>query len=159
MTDSPQRIIEYLALYRRTHYDAVLPDGTRVTLRIGAPAPLPIVDWIGADRFAVFLSACNPQSHPLTPAENRVRTADLRLRLRATNARWLEGEGAIRGERWSEPSLLVAGLALESIDALARHFDQNAAVRVDTSAPVRLRLYRDWPVTEHRADIEHEHDR
>ena len=42
MSDSPTRVRELLALYRRTHYDVTLPDGNAATLRIEAP-PVPAV--------------------------------------------------------------------------------------------------------------------
>lgn len=130
------------ALYRRTEYAVAAPDGTAI-LRVGAPPPRAIADWIGARGSAVFLSACNPYSQPLADAENRVRDARLRERLRRDGADFLDGEGSIPGSPWREPGVLIAG-APAYADALAREFDQNASVGVAADG-VRLRLYRaDW---------------
>lgn len=145
MNGSPERLAELLASYRRTHYGVALPGGISATLHIGAPAPRPVATWIGADGFAVYLTACNPHSEPLPAAENEARLTELRQCLRADGARWLEGRGAIPGEPWCETSLLATGLPLGRLDALARNFRQNACVHVRAGAPSRLRLYRpDW---------------
>ena len=145
MTESPQRIAELLALYRRTHYDVVLSGGIRATLRIDEPPPRSITEWIAADAQAVYLTACNPQSRALTAADNETRLDELRRRLRRAGARWLEGTAAIPGQPWREASLLAAGLPLERFDTLARAFGQNASVHVRADAPARLRLHRgDW---------------
>ena len=55
MNESPPQIAELLALYRHTHYDVTLPDGSDATLRIGAPSPPALVEWIGTDRHASYL--------------------------------------------------------------------------------------------------------
>jgi len=153
VSDTQARVAELLALYRRSHYAVALPDGAAAVMRIGEPAPSPITGWIGEAGFAVFLTACNPHSQPLAPEDNAMRMADLQRRLRATTARWLDGHGAIPGEAWREPGLLVAGIPLASIDALARTFGQNASVHVRARGPARLRLHRaDWLLE--AADIE-----
>lgn len=145
MTESPPRIAELLALYRRTHYDVALPDGTGATLRLGVPPPSPIIGWIGADDEALYLTACNPHSRELAPADNDARLAELRRRLRLAGARWLDGSAGIPHQPWREASLLVAGLPLDRLDALARAFGQNASVHVRAAAPSRLRVHRrDW---------------
>lgn len=155
--ESPAQIAELLALYRRTHYDVDLAQGGTATLRIGEPPPS-VAAWIGTDAHAIYLTACNPHSQALPSERNAERMAALRDALGATGARWLEGRGGIPGQDWNEPSLLVAGLALEDADRVARAFGQNASVRVGASAPARLRLHRsDWRTqVAAAADLEHD---
>jgi hypothetical protein len=105
--------------------------------------PRTIVDWIGVGGFAAYVTACNPYSRMLTDAQNEARAARLRERLSA--ARFLDGAGVIPDESWREPSLLINGIGLADIDALAHDFDQNAAVIVRSDRPAQLRIYRtDW---------------
>ncbi len=145
MNESPTRIAELLQLYRRTHYRVALADGTLAALRIGATPPPDIADWIGADGFAVYLTACNPHSRLLSDEDNRQRLSELDERLRDAGARLLAGSASIPDETWAEPSRLVAGIGLDRLDALARAFEQNASVRARVGHPVRLRLHRpDW---------------
>ncbi|GAA0715406.1 DUF3293 domain-containing protein [Dokdonella soli] len=143
-SESPDRIHALIALYRATQYDVTLPDGRVATLRIGESAPSALRDWIGADRVATFLTACNPRSQSLPPDHNERRLAALRVRLHALSCRFLEGVGHLPGD-WQEPSLLVAGTDLAVVDTLARDFEQSAAVRVSCDCPAVLRLYRaEW---------------
>lgn len=159
MSDSPARIAELLELYRCTHYATTLPNGSRATLRIGMPAPPDIAAWIGADAFAVYLTACNPRSRRLPDDSNAQRMDELRACLRREGARWLEGEGRLPAESWSEPSLLVTGLPLACLDALARDFGQNASVHVRAGERARLRLHRDdWRAQPLAADLERDGD-
>lgn len=141
--DSPARIRELLALYRRTHYEVRLPDGAAATLRVGENLPARVAGWLGADDVAVYISACNPCSRALADADNAARMDALRARLRTLGARWLEGSAGIPGEDWREASLLVAGIELSEIDRLARDFGQDAVLVAAHSRHVALRLYRD----------------
>lgn len=145
MKDSPARIRELLTLYRRTHYGVVLTEGDDAMLRIGATPPQTIISWMGANGLAVYLTASNRHSRALPDADNGARMNALRDRLKEAGARRLAGCAGIPGERWSEPSLLVAGIPLDRIDALAREFGQDAALVVMRDRRVALRLYReDW---------------
>ena len=141
--ESPARIRELIALYRATHYDVVLASGRIATLQIGATAAAGLRDWIGNDRTAAFLTACNPRSSTLPPAENERRQRALQGRLRALPCRVLEGVGHIPGADQREPSLLAAGIDLADIDALAREFEQNAIVAIRSGGRAVLRIYRD----------------
>lgn len=156
----PPRADRLLALYRRTHYAVFLPDGSTATLRIGEPPSPAVAAWLGADGQAVYLTACNPRSRALPAAENETRLAGLRHRLHAAGARWLEGSAAIPGQPWRESSLLITALPLAQLDALARHFGQNASVHVRVDAPARLRLHRDdWQVlAQAQTDLEADTD-
>jgi hypothetical protein len=139
------RVHSLLALYRRTHYRVRWADGSESIIEIDAMPPAPIATWIGASGFAAYLTACNPYSQALTEQQNEARLADLRRRLRAADARFLEGIASVPAEAWSEPSLLVTGVPLQQVDALAREFEQNAVVFVPRDACPRLRVYRsDW---------------
>ena len=154
MSDSPARVRELLALYRRTYYGVVLADGDGATLRVGATPPPAVADWIDADDPAVYLTACNPRSLALADTDNTARMDVLRKRLRDANARWLEGCAGIPGEAWNEPSLLVAGVDLAAVDRLARDFGQIAALIIARDRHIALRLYReDW-----RADANNDVD-
>ena len=144
MSDSPARVRELLALYRRTHYDVTLPDGNAATLRIEAPPVPAVIEWIGADGCAIYLTACNPRSRALADADNEARMAALRRRLRDAGARWLEGSAGIPGESWREASLLVAGIDVAGADRFAREFGQDAALVVARGRRVALRLYRKY---------------
>ncbi len=129
--ESRARVRELVALYRRTRYAVALPEAGVATLHIGRSAPAALASWIGAEGFAVYLTACNPYSRALTAAQNESRLARLRTRLCTLGARWLEGVAAIPQQTWAEPSLLVGGVPAAVCDALAFEFEQNASVGVD----------------------------
>ncbi|MEO6688454.1 MAG: DUF3293 domain-containing protein [Dokdonella sp.] len=146
MTTAPDetaaQIRDLLAMYRRTHYRVALPDHTGSTIRIGVAAPDPITNWIGTDDFAAYLTACNPYSQSLSDRQNDERLAELRDRLHKAGARFLEGIASVPDESWFEPSLLVNGIPLIAIDAIASRYEQNAVVIVPARGDARLRVYR-----------------
>lgn len=134
-----------LAAYRATHYDVLLADARVATLRVGQPAPPAITDWLRHDALAAFISAANPHSQALPAEQNAARLAALRALLRDRPCRLLEGVGHIPGADWHEAGLLLAGLDLAAIDALARGFAQNALIIVPAHGAARLRVYgADW---------------
>lgn len=153
--DTPARIASLIALYRESHYEISLPRGV-ATLRIGASAPPPVRRWIGSDRTAFYLTACNPRSTSLPREENEARLEALRAELRAQGCRWLEGSGFIPGEAWREECLLVAGIDAAGVDELVRRYDQNSILVVPATAAVMLRIYRpEWrPVAGDAPDLE-----
>ena len=143
--ESHARVRGLVALYRQTRYEVTLPDANVATLRVGEPVPPAVTRLIGAARFAVYLTACNPYSASLTVAHNQSRFVRLCERLCALGARWLEGIASSAEKTWSEPSVLVSGVPTAVCDALAFEFEQNASVGVDASGRARLRVYRhDW---------------
>lgn len=143
--DAPEHIDALLAAYRATWYDVLLADNRLVTIHVGQPPPREIAEWIGNDDFATVLSPCNPRSRPLPVVENAYRMADLHERLHLLPHRLLEGIGHIPGKRPQEANLLLAGMDLSIIDALARDFAQNAVVIVPAQGTARLRIYRaEW---------------
>ena len=151
-----ERINALLALYRESHYDVALRDGSVATIRIGALPPEPILRWFGRDRIAVYMTACNPRSQSLPAEENERRLERLRMQLRERRCRFLEGAGHIPGESWREPSLLVRGLGDADLDELVGEHEQNCIVIVRRHATAALRLYRpEWqPATGPLADVE-----
>jgi hypothetical protein len=154
--DTPARVNALIALYRESRYDVEMPRGGPVTLRVGAIAPAAVKRWIGQDRIAFYMTACNPRSTSLTKEENEIRLEALRAEIRARGCRWLEGAGHIPGEAWREECLLVSGIDEGEADALARRHDQNSIVVVPTEATVTLRIYRpEWrAVAADGADLE-----
>ena len=143
--ESPAGLRTLLALYRATHYDVRLADVRTATLRVGQPAPPAIIDWLRHDAFAAFISAANPHSQALPAEQNAIRLAAMRALLRDRPCRLLEGVGHIPGADWHEAGLLLAGLDLTAMDALARGFAQSAVVIVPAHGAARLRVYgADW---------------
>jgi hypothetical protein len=134
-----------LTLYRASRYEAVLPDGGTLCLRVGERAPPSLFDWMGETLLSAYLTACNPYSTALTAAQNARRMSGLLQELDAGGIAYLRGEGYLPGEAWREPSVLIKGLALADVDALVRRHDQNAILVVDADEIAILRVYReDW---------------
>jgi hypothetical protein len=156
VADTPERIGALIALYRESHYDVEMPRGRVATLRVGSVAPAAVTRWIGSDRVAFYLTACNPRSTSLPKEENDERLEALRSELHARGCRWLEGAGHIPGEAWREECLLVAGIDMPAADAIARRCEQNSIVVVPATAAVTLRIYRpEWrAVAGDAADLE-----
>jgi hypothetical protein len=143
--DPPARVRALLAAYRETHYDVAMPDGSLATLRVGEATPAAIRAWMQSDAFAVFIGAGNSRSRAVPDADNALRDAALASRLRALPCRTLPGVGHIPGAAWRENAVLVAGLPLAALDALARGFGQNAVVVARLEGQTQLRLYQgDW---------------
>lgn len=143
--DSRERIDALLALYRESHYDVELPDGRTATIRVGVLVPEPIMRWIGDERVAVYMTACNPHSQSLPAAENEQRLERLHARLRERGRAFLEGAGHVPGESWREPSLLVRGVDEATIEEIVREYGQNAVLMLRPPAVAVMRIYRpDW---------------
>lgn len=131
---------ELLALYLATHYRARLPGGRYTSLRIGTPVPADLCAWAAQDWPLVFITAHNPHSREFPRQENRQRQRELLRKLKARSLRVLPGVGHIPGQAWREPSLLVAGLAIDHADRLAQQHEQNAIVVANDALETRLRL-------------------
>jgi hypothetical protein len=144
-TEPPARIEALLTLYFESHYEVDLPRGRTATIRVGAPAPPSVLRWIGTDRIAFYMTACNPHSQSLPREENEQRLDALRTHLRECGFPCLEGAGHIPGETWREACLLVHGIAEDEVAELVRRYEQNSIVVVRADAPSMLRIYRpDW---------------
>jgi len=143
--DDAGRVHTLLTFYRASHYDAVLPDGRTLSLRVGQRPPHSLYEWMGEDALGAYLTACNPHSQALTAAQNAQRMAVLLQELDADQVVYLRGEGYLPGETWREPSVLVKGLALADIDALVRRHNQNCILLMRPGQVASLRVYRnDW---------------
>ena len=154
--DTEARIRALLALYRESHYDVALSPHRTATIRIGEPAPAPLVGWIGDAGIAYYLTACNPRSTSLTAEENETRLARLRAELDARGVAYLEGVGHIPGESWREQCLFVRGIGEDDVADLVQRYEQNGIVVARTHGVSTLRVYRsDWrEIVGEVADVE-----
>jgi hypothetical protein len=134
--------IDLLAAYLDTDY-RIDGDHGEVTLRIGGCTALPAPV---RGRVHAVLSACNPRSRLLTPAENAHADAALRDRIETMGVSWRPARGVGRSGDWPpEPSLWLQDIAVDRLDQLALAFEQNACVVVGADRRIRLRVYRaDW---------------
>ena len=115
--------------YHTTVYDVHAPEGV-VPIRIGRLHPL--IDRLcvlqGAASWC-FVTAWNPGSQPLAPADNQRRNETLRAELARAGFAVLEGMGRGADPGWEpEASFLVLGVDREHACALGRRFGQNALV-------------------------------
>ncbi len=154
--DTEARIRALLTLYRESHYDVSLSRNRVATIRIGEPASVALVRWIGGAGIGYYLTACNPRSTSLTVDENEIRLATLRAEFDARGLAYLEGVGHIPGESWRERCLFVRGIGEDDVTDLVRRFEQNSIVVARTLGASALRVYRpDWrAVVGEVADIE-----
>ncbi len=140
------RVRALLTLYRESHYDVYLARGAVATIRVGEPAPAPVVRWIGAAGSRV-LSDRVQSALALAAAAKKTTRAWHRC-ARICDARgfaYLEGAGHIPGEIWREHCLLVRGIDEAEVADLVRAYDQNSIVVVRAKSPAVLRIYRpDW---------------
>lgn len=133
---------ELLQLYRATHFEVRLPSqATRACLRIGQPLPAAVQAWLADAPLCAFITAYNPYSQTQAAALNRAAQQTLLQQLKHLQARWLPAVGRIPGQTWREPSLLVADIALDAVDALAWRHSQNAVVVAHRPANAQLRIY------------------
>ena len=143
--DTEARIRALLTLYRESHYDVSLSRSRVATIRIGEPAPVPLVRWIGDAGIGYYLTACNPRSTSLTADDNEARLATLRAEVDARGLAYLEGVGHIPGESWREKCLFVRGIGEDEVNDLVRRYEQNSIVVARTHGVSTLRVYRsDW---------------
>ncbi len=92
----------------------------------------------GATRWA-FITASNPHSNPLPPAENARRHADLVQAVADLGLEALPGEGIGEDPGWTpEKSLLILGISRGKAERLGRRFDQLAIVVGRRGEPSQL---------------------
>ena len=142
------------AAYRATHYVTALPSG-EVLIEVGQRAPA-VSSWLAGLGLhsAIFLSAWNPMSKPLSPEVNAIRHADLLSMVRNGPFPFLGAVGRSPDGSWSETSLLIAGVPLSEANRWARVFEQAGYVWIDRDEPasLRIRTLRDTWVEE--ADLD-----
>jgi len=128
------------AAFRETHYLASVPFG-EVRIEVGQHSPA-VSDWLAATgkRSAIFLSAWNPMSQPLSAEENALRHAELSERVRESGFPFVDAVGRSPDGAWSETSLLIAGVDVSDANRLARHFEQAGYVWIDKDEPASLRI-------------------
>ena len=120
---------ELHALYAATDFVVFDADGEWV-IKVGKVSPR--IDAM-LDRFkatsASVISAWNPRSILLSPAENAARHAELIALLKSRGLAYLLGEGRDTTGDWiPEAECIVLGTGLDEGLDLARSFDQNAIV-------------------------------
>jgi len=128
------------AAYRATDYRVEEPPGDPFVLRVGEASPE--VDRVLARHRQsewAFITACNPGSQRLSPAENARRMAHLEAVCLYHSWYHYLGAGVGRDGSWPpEPSFLVVGVSEPEAVAVARHFGQNAIVAGRVGEPARL---------------------
>ncbi|MGN6729204.1 MAG: DUF3293 domain-containing protein [Rhodanobacteraceae bacterium] len=116
-----------------TEYRVRLSRGGCAVIRIGEPLPPRLHGCVKDGRTPWgFITAWNPSAQQSFRARNRERQRELLAALRERGARLRPGLGVGAngdGNAWREPSLFVAGLDFDSMDELARRFEQAAIVR------------------------------
>lgn len=131
--------------YRDTAYCVDHPAGN-FTLRIGEPcaALKALLREHGVTTWA-FVTACNPRSQPLPPAENAARHAQLLVRVRAAGWSAFAGRGMADSGGWTEESLLILGIDETAAVALGRAFEQYAVLVGEADGVADLRWCRPRP--------------
>jgi len=117
------------AAYRATTYRVFLPAGA-IDLRLGEASPV-LAAWLAEEGVSTWaiLTACNPASQPLAPAENAERQSQLECTLLEQGLLTFAGENVADDGVWpNEESCFVPGVELKNSVALARRFGQNALI-------------------------------
>jgi len=125
--------------YRRTTYRVVAGE-CPIDIRIGSTPPslVRLLEDRGAATWA-FVTAWNPRSAELAPAENDARQRELAHTVATRGWTALPGLGIGDDGAWpAEESLLVLGISREEALALARRFGQAAIVFGERGGPAEL---------------------
>lgn len=121
------------AAFRAAAYRVDL-DGTQCVLRIGAPPPCALADWIARRTGATpawLITACNPRGQRVSDAANRGRSLVLTQLIARSGLHNLAAVNRDPAGAWpDEPGWLIAGLEEGRARDLARRFDQAALVAV-----------------------------
>lgn len=124
--------------YLATRY--VVTDGeNRAPIEIGVATPE--LDRLLAARSvatAAFVTAWNPRSDLLAPAENLRRASELTLAVQALGLDALPVATTAEDARWIEHGLLILGISQTRACSLGRRFGQNAIVMVSRGTAPRL---------------------
>ncbi|MTI13153.1 DUF3293 domain-containing protein [Sansalvadorimonas verongulae] len=133
--------------YMTTSYIAEIPES--VILRIGENSLVldSLLAELGVGSWA-FITAWNPRSEELAPADNAFRHEQLIQMLVGFN--WFPGKGVPDEGGWQpEQSVLVTGISRDRAVQIGRHFGQNAIVYGERGQPAELVWIEDLqpPVT------------
>ncbi|MFM7759355.1 MAG: DUF3293 domain-containing protein [Burkholderiaceae bacterium] len=89
------------------------------------------------------MTACNPFSQDLGPAENHRRQVELAKEIGRRGFEYLDGVGQHPSGDWpGEPSFLILGLELEAAKSLGQSLEQNAIVWCGANGVPELVLLR-----------------
>jgi len=130
---------EYDAAYRRTSYWVEAPHEW-IRLRVDATSEA-LERFLAARREKcwAFVTADNPGSRPVPPAENALRRADLREAIEGLNRICFPGVSVGDDGTWPpELGFFVLGIEREAALALGRRFGQNAILFGTRGKPVQL---------------------
>ncbi|CAJ0791370.1 hypothetical protein LMG18090_02691 [Ralstonia mannitolilytica] len=137
---------ELIAAYQRARYRVRGPQGD-VLLRLDAASPCVAGLLAQADApWAVFVTAHQPFSRPVSAEQNAARQAELLAWVIARGMAWLPGEGGppddVPAHAWApEPSLLLFIDNPAVADTLMLTFEQNAVVLCDAQGFCTLRWH------------------
>jgi len=129
--------------YRATNYHVFL-DGKPFVLRVGQHSDaLDSLYQATRTRTAVFITAENPFSLTLSPAENSASQMRLAQQLSSLTEHIFDGAGQGDDEVWPpETSFLALGINREQACALGQQFGQNAILWADADSVPELILLR-----------------
>lgn len=132
--------------YLNTVYSILLGE-RKYDINIGMPAPDDICKILKTTnvKTGYILTACNPQSQPLTHAENKIRNSKLKAELLDLDCMVIDAVGTGQDPMWTpEDSFFIVGINAEKIEQLAVKYEQNAYVKVETDQPATLIFSAVW---------------
>lgn len=126
-------------VYRRAVYRLELGSGP-LHIGIGVYSePLALLLQAQGVRTAAFLTACNPGSREIDPADNQAAQAALLEAAARLGHSTLPGVAVDPDGAWpDEESVLILGIDAATATMLARRFGQNALVWINASATPEL---------------------
>jgi hypothetical protein len=127
-----------LDAFRRTHYLVCLDTIEWADIRVDEPPPPSLQARIGPRAWG-FVTAWNPGAQRQPPAQNLAAQRVLLQSLERLPDTVIHPAIGI-GVDWHEPSLMVIGLQLDTLDALARRHQQLAYVHGTGDSPATLRV-------------------
>ena len=111
----------------QTHVEAHLPDGLKVLEQVDG---VEVGSWPFAENEVWILTACNPESRPLSDEENSQRHRELGKQLEELGLKYFYTRGfdptADSSNQWSEEGYGVVGDVGPEVIRLATHWEQNA---------------------------------
>ena len=119
-------------------------DGSWHHLRVGEPAPDAESSFPDATRFGL-VTAWNPQSVKRAERENKAADEALHFWLANSGLAFRPAFASAQDRGWREPGWLVAGMPVETFDALGLRFGQLATLWWQRGEPVRLRMQAHCP--------------
>jgi len=124
-----------MALYK------VLIDKKLIVLKVGdSSSDLESIFQKKGRSTGIFLTAFNPGSDCLPYQENIERNQRLKKLVEEKGFHYLEGYSTDQKENWpKEESLLILGIPRAEADRLAKKFQQNAYLWLESNSVVKLR--------------------